>query len=71
MQDLQKLSEDGVTIKRWVPEPATIHHTPAKIIPQPSDTGVKTRRALALEKENLNEKFKVIQQEIQPIIENE
>ena len=70
MHDLQKWSEDEVTIQRRTPEPAIIQHTPAKDSPRPPNTGAKTRRALALEKEKLNVRYKDIQQLVEPNSKN-
>ena len=54
MHDLQKSSEDGVTIKRRIQEPTSSNPPTSAEYPQLQNTGVKNRRALASEKENLN-----------------
>ena len=66
MSDLRKWSEDEIRVKRRITEPAIIQNTPAKDSPQPSITGVNTKRAIALEKEKLNVRFKGIKQQAEP-----
>ena len=39
--------------QKRIPEPAIIHNKPATENPQPQNTGVKVRQALAIEKEKL------------------
>ena len=63
-----KKTINKIMIKRRVPEPAIIQHTPAKDSIQPSNKDVKIRRLLALEKEKLNVRYKGIQQQVQPNI---
>ena len=60
MHDLQRWSEYEVNIKHRIPEPIVAKDTGTVDNRPPTSTGVKTRRALALEKEKLNLRYKGI-----------
>ena len=58
LHDLQRWLEDELSIKRRIPEPIAAENT-GTVDNQPhTNTGVKTRRTLALEKEKLNLRYK-------------
>ena len=62
MHDLQKWSEDEVTIRRRTPE-STVIQTPTNTAnQQPQTTCVKNRQVLAIEKEKLNVRYKSVRQ---------
>ena len=71
LHDLQKWSEDKVTIKRRNPEPALVKHTPVIDNNLRPNTGVKTGRTLDIEKEKLNVRSKGIQQQVEPKMKKE
>ena len=64
--ELQKWSEDEITFKHGILEPTFVKQFSTLDDPQRSSAAVKTRRALALEKEKLNLRSKGIQQQINP-----
>ena len=68
IHDLQKWSEDELCIKRRIPEPTVAENTGIVDNRPHITTGVKTRKAVALEKERLNLRYKGIQQQTDPII---
>ena len=65
LHNLQKWSDDEVIRKRRVPERKINQQSPAIDNSQQPNAGVKTRQALALEKEKLNLRYKGIQQQIE------
>ena len=71
MHDLQRWSEDELSIKRRIPEPIAAENTGTVDNQQHANTGKKIRRALALEKERLNLRYKGIHHETDQIIKKE
>ena len=68
IHDLQMWSEDELCIKRRIPEHIFAEKN-GIVENQPHvTTGVKTRKAVALEKERLNLRYKGIQQQTDPVI---
>ena len=68
MHDVQKWSEDELCIKRRIPEPIVAVNTGIVDNQPHTTTGVKTRKAVAPEKETLNLRYKGIKQQTDHII---
>ena len=60
MHDLQRWCEDELSIKRRIPEPIAAENTGSVDNKPHTNAGVKTKIALALEKERLNLRYKGI-----------
>ena len=67
MHNLQKWSKDEATIMKR--NPGACNQSTHSSYSQ--HTGVKTRRALAAEKEEINERYKIIQHQVEPNIKYE
>ena len=61
MHDLQKWSEDEVTIRRRTPEPTVIQTPTNTANQQPQITCFKNKQVLAIGKEKLNVRYKSVQ----------